>query len=122
MELFDKRFVHFMWDDSLDGKWGFCSSDIQSLQMFVEAGADPRRWKEGTPPYFLKKGAEKKPFMVQGLGFFSFAYYDPNYGVKWAYYKEGKTIQSFSDNKNKWFDVVGEPSWLDGMEYRVKPE
>jgi len=120
VKLFDPKFVHFMWDDSLDGKWGFCSSDIQSLQMFVEVGADPSRWKEGTPPYFLKKGAEKEPFMVQGLGFFSFAYYDPNYEAKWAYYKEGKKVQCKSCGE--WVDCDTYPLWEDACQYRIKPE
>ena len=121
-KLFDKKFVHFMWDDELEGKWVFCSSDIQSLQMFVETGADPRRWKEGTPPYFLKKGTEKEPFMVQGLGFFSFAYYDPNYSVKWAYYKEGKKVQVKKiDRFADWTDC-DEPLWSKDCSYRIKPE
>lgn len=32
MELFDKRFVHFMWDDSLKGKVGFFADSIDELR------------------------------------------------------------------------------------------
>ena len=118
VELFDPKFVHFMWDDSLDGKKGFFDDDIETLEKDVNTN---------TPSaYSLKKNTDynkgKYPFCSSISRYWQFFYYDPNYEVKWAYYKEGKTVQSFSAHRDKWYDVVGEPSWLDGIEYRVKPE
>ena len=36
MKLFNKQFVHFMWEDELEGKRGFGTDDIDDLQRFVE--------------------------------------------------------------------------------------
>ena len=35
MELFDKKYVYFMWDDSLEGKEGFFADDISVLAARV---------------------------------------------------------------------------------------
>lgn len=115
MELFDKKFVYFMWDDKLEGQKGFVANYINDLKLAVNQGY----WTKYGP---LHKGSDAYPFRTIVDERWCLCYCDPNYFVKRAYYMEGKTIQSFSDNKNKWFDVVGEPSWLDGMEYRVKPD
>lgn len=117
VKLFDKRFVHFMWDDELKGKQCFVADYIDTIQALVEKG------DENTLYLVTCSNDERKPFRRRNrTATRQFAYYDPNYEVKRAFYKEGKKVQSFLDYKNKWFDVAGEPSWLDGIEYRIKPE
>lgn len=114
MELFDKRFVHFMWDDELDGKKCFVADDISTLKSDVSREACSKRF--GT----VKKGVLEYPFQMKS-GNWRFAYYDPNYEVKKAF-NEGKKVQvkridSFAD----WVDCIVSPEWCYDCEYRVKP-
>lgn len=99
-KLFDKKFVHFMWDDSLEGKELFLSNNIDSLICNVNSNN-----KE-----FCRQ--------ITQVDFedWTFAYYDPNYECKRAY-NEGKQIQV---KHAKWIDV-DEPKWFDDEEYRIKP-
>lgn len=32
MELYDKKYVYFEWDDKLEGKKGFCGTSIEDLK------------------------------------------------------------------------------------------
>lgn len=109
MELFDKKFVHFMWDDELEGKKGFFADDIATLEGFVKSKASV---------FIVRKSRLKdKPFSIKGGGF-RFFYYDPNYEVKKAY-AEGKTVQ-FEYN-GYWVDCDN-PAFEDEDLYRIKPE
>lgn len=36
MPIFEKRYVHFMWDDSLENVEGFFGDTIANLRMSVE--------------------------------------------------------------------------------------
>lgn len=114
MELFDKKFVHFMWDDELKGKRGFLSSGIGLLIKMVNEDSDRTE---------IQKGCERGlPFCKHITVECRFAYYDPNYEVKKAYYKEGKTVQvkkidSFAD----WVDCH-RPRWCKECLYRIKPD
>ena len=111
MELFDKRFVHFMWEDELEGKEGFFADDIATLEGFV---------KSKSSVFTVRKSKFKdKPFSIKNGGF-RFFYYDPNYKCKCAY-AEGKQIQHtlFS---NDWIDCKGEPNWENESNFRIKPE
>jgi hypothetical protein len=115
-EIFDKRFVHFMWDDELKGKRCFVSDGIDELRVTVEKAGE----------YDLRtvifSRDESAPFKtVDGLYAWKFAYYDPNYEVKKAF-NEGKKVQvkridSFVD----WVDC-DEPIWSKECNYRIKPE
>ena len=118
MELFDKKFVYFMWDDSLEGKEGFYADHIDSLIDYVEYNS------------LEHKGCVKRncmndayPFnIVQSGNSFRFFYYDPNHSCKVAY-MQGKKIQcKLKDSPFRWEDCIDKPKWLDTCEYRVKPE
>lgn len=116
-ELFDKKFVHFMWDDELEGKECFFADNIKDLKECVENGRYIR--------IVFNSRDECAPFGKESNRAirFKFCYYDPLYYVKRAYYVEGKTIQCFDvAGDGKWDDVGCEPSWklLPGN-YRVKP-
>ena len=105
MEIFDKKFVHFLWDDSLDGKVGFVSNNVESIIDHVNAGLEPA---------FTLNEKEFEDW--------TFAYYDPNYECKIACAK-GKAIQVREKyGSNVWRDCKYEPTWGDDYEYRIKPE
>ena len=113
MELYDKRFVHFMWDDKLEGQKVFVADNINTL---IE------RIKKSTSIYKVHWSRDTgMPFESDDLVRYRFAYYDPNYEVKRAFYKEGKQIQVAYKGANNWVDC-DEPEWVDGCQFRVKPE
>lgn len=113
MELFDKKFVHFMWDDELEGKKVFVSDSIDSLIDYIE---------KDTVTYKVHCSRNiKLPFERDDAVCYRFAYYDPNYGAKKAFYKEGKTVQ-YLYGDNTWHDCMGTPYWSADCEYRAKPE
>jgi hypothetical protein len=114
MELFDKKFVHFMWDDELEGKECFVADDISTLKSDVSHKACSKRFGN------VKKGLLEYPFQIKSWNW-RFAYYDPNYEVKRAF-NEGKKVQvkridCFAD----WIDC-DEPIWSKECCYRVKSE
>ena len=116
MELFDKKFVRFMWDDELKGKKCFIADEIDDLRGIVENGA------EFDLRVVLSSGNESAPFQsVKGVYAWRFAYYDPNYEVKKAYNK-GKPIQVTLKGTDKWSDLYCKPTWDINLEYRVKPK
>lgn len=118
MELFDKKFVHFMWDDELEGEKCFVSDGIDKLKVKVETGC-----YEG---HLVTRGNGNFPFEVRDLdNSVRFVYYDPNYGVKKAF-NEGKTIQYQPIDELNWRDVGDEESFEQYLEeervFRIKPE
>ena len=116
MGLFDKKFVHFMWDDELKGKKCFIADEIDDLRGIVENGA------EFDLRIVLSSGNESAPFQpAKGVYAWRFAYYDPNYEVKKAYNK-GKRIQVTPKGTDKWVDLHCKPTWDVNLEYRVKPD
>ena len=120
MEIFDKRFVHFMWDDELEGKKCFIADHINILQDLVEQGGNALL-------YEVKKSDDANhPFQSNNNGInFAFAYYDPNHSIKKAF-NEGKTIQYQSIDELNWRDVENEESFEqyleEGRVFRIKPE
>ena len=86
MELFDKKFVHFMWDDELEGKEGFVSRNIKALIDIVN----------------LNDETALKPLTKELTDTWAFVYYDPLYNVKRAY-NEGKPIESRCKFDGKWY-------------------
>lgn len=117
MELFDKKFVHFMWDVELKGKRGFLSSGIDTLIKMVNEDSDRTE---------IQKGCERDlPFCKHITVECRLAYYDPNYEVKKAF-NEGKEIQYQSIDELNWRDVENEESFEqyleEGRVFRIKPE
>lgn len=131
MELFDKKFVHFMWDNELEGKEGFFADNISRLTVDVNTACKKKFHKCKMTPTDVHDGSFPFGFSDDGFFYYKFFYYDPNYEVKKAY-TEGKQIQyKFKDDKI-WYDIsssdeesikVGGMRWFDdNCEYRVKPE
>jgi hypothetical protein len=126
VDLYDPKFVHFAWDESLRGKKGFRADDIGILKSTIR---DTGITDMGTLIGFKDENA---PFIVRLLredhpSYWKFFYYDPHYEVKWAYFKERKAIQRKCKRTMTWYDVgVGydDVSFFedDGYDYRVKPE
>lgn len=112
MELFDKKYVHFMWSDELNGKNCFCSDRINSLISYVNENEQCKCSvvEESESPEY--------PFHSSGSTF-KFAYYDPNYDCKIAYAR-GEKIQVY--DCTKWLDCSGEPNFFDDCMYRIKPK
>ena len=111
MELYNKEFVYFDWDDSLKGKQVMVSDDIYKLKRYVNG-------EEINICEVSKSSDNSYPFCVSGTAF-RFCYYDPYYEFRKAYL-EGKQIQ-FKDSTGNWRDVEGEPIFTRD-EYRIKPE
>ena len=113
MELYDKKFVYFDWDDNLDGKQVMVSDDIYKLKRYVNG--------EEVNTYEVSNSTDDKyPFRVSGTAF-RFCYYDPYYELRKAYL-EGKQIQ-FKGNIDNWVDIAGIPLFnASPDEYRIKPE
>lgn len=115
-ELFDKKFVHIMWDDSLKGKRGFFADGINELIGIVNTNLKVRT---SSAKYNTTEDTNY-PFESANGTHFKFFYYDPNYECKRAY-AEGKQIQYFRDD-GIWCDCAGTPEWYDDVEYRIKSE
>lgn len=114
-ELFDKKFVHFMWDDELEGKKGFVSNDIECLRDYVNNNPFATELIEHSSD-------EAQPFEITDGIRFRFFYYDPNYEVKKAF-NEGKVIQ-FRYGSTDWQDYTNQNHCWDDedREWRVKPK
>lgn len=117
MELFNKKFVYFMWDDNLKGKKGYILDDIKSIKEIVNSN-------QGNIDVIDYSGDDTNPFKEEGLNIkYKFAYYDPNYDIKIAY-NEGKVIQ-FKDTHSdyEWKDCVSIEGFIDdnSFQFRVRP-
>lgn len=119
MELYDKKYVYFDWDDELEGKKGFFSDSINDLKRNVN---NNNSWfgeihkctnSDGSFPFeFIDDSYNVYPF--------KFCYYDPFYEFRKAYL-EGKQIQ-FKDYFDNWRDMLGIPIFSSKVEYRIKPK
>lgn len=125
MELFDKKFVHFMWEDELEGKTCFVADDIDVLQEEVMKGIS-------TDIVHTHNTSTQTSFPFETIAdYYRFAYYDPNYGIKKAY-MEGMQVQYRFKGTERWHDTSGSDiadikrtglRWFDGnCEYRIKPK
>lgn len=118
--IFDPKFVHFMWDDSLKGKEGFAADNIKALQRSVEENnTDWRCMVNGF-------GSDGYPFATTiASSEFKFFYYDPLYIFKMAW-KKGRVVQYMTtiNVKNGWADVTEDWAWdiNHDTQYRIKPE
>ena len=115
-KIFDPKFVHFMWDDSMKGKKGFYADCIDSLINHVEMNSSDFYGQ-------LQGKSSSCPFRILNGAHWRFFYYDPLYEVKWAW-KQGKQIQSRSAVAidSEWKDT-DYPEWNNSCEeFRVKPD
>lgn len=124
MEIFDKCFVHFMWDDELEGKVCFVANNMKDLIFAVENDGNGAV-KTNALRY---SGNNVRPFHAYMLGAncsYPFAYYDPNYSIKKAF-NEGKMIQYQLVDELNWRDVEDENAFErlleEGRVFRIKPE
>ena len=112
MELYDKMYVYFDWDDVLEGKECFVADYIDNLKWNVNNNSDPEQIthnKDNDSYPFREKDTKRE---------WCFAYYDPYYELRKAYL-EGKQLQL--KDGDDWIDIDGEPCFI-GDEYRIKPE
>lgn len=122
MELYNKEFVYFDWDDKLKGKKGFFADNIEDLKRDVKD--NNTQWYG---EIFKNSRSDDEdveyPFeTIDNSGWhrnFRFAYYDPYYEFRKAYI-EGKQLQ-FKNHEGDWENILGAPLFTDD-EYRVKPE
>lgn len=125
MELYDKKYVYFEWDDKLEGKKGFCGNSIEDLKSQVNYG------NAQTGVLHHSNNSKGHPFVPtwsdgSGSLAYPFAYYDPSYEVKKAY-NEGKKLQWKYRAEKDWNDWDNDscPRFSDdttGYELRVKPD
>ena len=114
MELFDKKFVYFEWDDILEGKEVFLADALAVLKRAVMLDEDRLSVEENDGDY---------PFTSPAGVHYSMAYYDPNYSCKRAY-MGGKVIQyrnkdssdQNKDSSDQWKDCSEEPYWAEDCE------
>lgn len=119
MELYNKKFVYFEWDDGLKGKKGFFGDSINHIKLNVK---DNRTMWFGEICHNVNTNTDYPFETIDDSGWhrnFRFCYYDPYYEFRRAYL-EGKQIQ-FKDGNGGWVDVVGDPVFK-GAEYRIKPK
>lgn len=114
MELFDKKFVHFMWDAELEGKECFIADSIDELESRVN---------ENDSAFLCRaqySGCKSYPFYDDKYNW-KFAYYDPNYALKIACHEE-RQIQCRRIGYENWVDTP-KPCWDNKhWVYRIKPE
>lgn len=114
MELFNKKFVYFMWDDELKGKECFYDDNIEGLRDTVNKNKTDFKGCLGpnTSDYPFRPVLGTKTCCS-----WRFAYYDPNYECKVAY-SEGKKIQHRRKGEKDWYEST--PAWDPRYEYRIK--
>ena len=119
MELYNKEFVYFDWDDKLEGKRGFFGDSINHLKLNVK---DNRTMFYGEICHNVNTNTDYPFGFIDGYGSshcFRFCYYDPYYEFRKAYI-EGKQLQ-YKDLGGDWIDVTGAPCFTTDT-YRIKPE
>ena len=113
MPKFEKKYVHFMWSDELEGKKCFIADRMGELKIRVE------QQDEQYIHTVIGENSDNYPFYTNKNGFYAFAYYDPYYELKVAH-EQGKTIQYLVGEK---WDDSHEPIWkYEPERYRIKPD
>ena len=115
MNLFDKKFVHFMWDEELKGKKVFYEDSIDNLIYDVENDSIRDTVVEQDRDSIVVEDSNYEKHI------WNFVYYDPYYECRRAY-NEGKVIQFKSLIDDVWCDCGILEDLLDNYEYRIKPE
>lgn len=122
MELFNPKYVHFIWSAELEGKEGFICDSIEILKAVVYENNNSPVYKGR----LIFSGNKHLPFsnVVNKDNHFRFAYYDPLYDLKVAY-EEGKHVQIWNNLCNKWLDINPQTLYLehaDTGKYRILEE
>lgn len=114
MPKFDKKYIHCVWDEVLEGKKVFYADNVKLLKEDVESGTDIK--------VVSKSRYSDTPFSVTGNSWL-FVYYDPYYELKLAY-EQGEIIQIQSRVDGTWEDFTEEPYWdeISPQRWRVKPK
>lgn len=118
--LFDKTFVHFLWDDELDGKECFVASEIDDLVKAVNENSKGHKYKvhkSNDPSWPFQAESDCEPSC--------FAYYDPLYEYKLAW-ANGKSIEE-NIHGHRCIHINGvdpEPYWHDlpDTTYTIAPD
>ena len=117
MSLFDKKYIHCLWDDMLAGKEVFFADDVVNLHDIVKYNV--LDYKD----VIKFSGYGKEPFKSAKFcnTNWKFAYYDPLYEWRFAA-EQGETVQILC--KDTWQDVLPDHSWSnhENESYRIKPE
>lgn len=115
MPKFEKKYVHFMWSDELEGKMVFFADYIPQLKQRVENNIVGHYAK-------VTKGEANLPFrIVDGQASWQFAYYDPYYALKVAR-EQGKVVQRYWKSEQEWEEHIGDDFTDDISLYRIKPD
>lgn len=121
MRLFDPKYIHCRWDESLRGKEVLYSDTVIELENEVRDMATNTIGVVTGP-----NDDDDMPFKVKGailpFSYWRYVYYDPNYNTKIAYYRDGKQVQNKYYIDDDWKDCCAEPCWCDSYDYRVKPD
>lgn len=112
-KMFDKRFVHFMWDDSLKGKEGFFADSIDELRDSVENNSEVKGKVSGIYE-------EQESFLDEEGMHWHFFYHDPLYEYKWAH-EHGKIVQCKLPLSG-WTNIHKDWVWDYSCEYRIVEE
>lgn len=108
-QMFDKRFVHFMWDDALKGKEGFFADSIDDLIVHVNKNTYNKDELIGSDGYYH--------FVSRNDEIWTFFYHDPLYEYRWAH-EHGKKVQ-VNLPLSGWSDMLKDWTWDYSMEYRI---
>ena len=111
MELFDKRFVHFMWDDYLKGKVGFFADSIDDLIKYVEHNNRIKGEVIGSDGYHH--------FVSDSDQIWTFFYCDPLYEYKWVHEHEQEKKVQIKLPLSDWTDMPKDWAWDYSMKYRI---
>lgn len=117
MPVFEKKYIHCLWDDMLAGKEVFFADDVVNLHDIVKYNV--LDYKD----VIKFSGYEKEPFKSAKFcnTNWKFAYYDPLYEWRLAA-EQGETVQILF--KDTWQDVLPDHNWSEHENdtYRIKPK
>ena len=123
--VFNKKFVHCVWDDELEEKEGIFSDNVASLISAVELNTGCFECGKCT-----RSPNIEYPFRRAAGTVYRFFYYDPMVEIKRAYV-QGEPIQYRLYGESKWYDLNDADkesikengmSWFeDDCDYRIRP-
>lgn len=74
--VYSASYVHFDWDESLEGCRGWMANSIGQIISMVSRNVSPQ--------YIYRTGGNKHPFKDVDGHLYKFAYFDPYYDFRWA--------------------------------------
>lgn len=117
--IFNDKYIHFKWEDYLEGKKGFFSDSACNFKDYI---CNPTTKENFYAEEIITRSLdnEEYPFEDPDGGQWKFVYYDPNYEAKIAW-KNGNEIQ-YKDNDGIWYDLLSSKPLWGAIEYRIKPD